>query len=945
MRCTRSAADALWWARALGTVSADGARHHVPNLIPFSPDRVPRRKGWSIYAHRGDPEMPHGVQRQWLSQSAKDPTLYAWALLPGQAGLVVVDVDDPDVLDELLAVYGDTPVQVRTPRGGRHLYYLAPGDEHTPGVPSRTGVRGAHSYDIKSDGLPCHAAMQRHHSLRDVRYEVDVPGGWQGERWEVGELRRLLPTFRAEVAAAEWAAYNPIPETPEHLDECVLACTLDELDAARRYLQAAGSAVDGSRHEHTRKLILKLGDLGYPREVAENLLVEWNRGSDHPWTAEELAYKVEHYYRRRNLPIGWRASEMQQLEDGEFDDPDMPPQLDTDELIIALNESAATDADASASASTSVVETATFEVARHAAYEARLEGGGPAEVAAAARAAGVPSAAAQTIVGEVFGPDGLPHIDVADLFADVPAALEQCLAVQEAVRMSSADVPALFALGFASATLAARCRVEIAQRFKPPPHLFVVASVPSGRGKSAALSRMGETMTRRWQDDAALEWDVVAEEASVRGGIAKSLYDDYQRQAVKLRRGIDGATQSGADALGGVAEQRAQLERVSSLMTGLAAEIRAGNVSRPSWIHADSTPEKLVDMVKEHGFALLMAGEGSVILQAFTQGYTGNNRVAALLSAWTGEALDRARVGNGTIKRPDRFAELHACMVLPVQAFLLEPGSTGSVDRDRSKVLQDLAAAGFFARCLVAREEVTGECSAPLEFDETWLAAASKASTRHDAAQAAWDDLLVDVWLSGYHPAPAQLLAPERGEDPHSIAVEPAALNHLLRFQSWAAEHARPNGRWFADRVAESAARVGEQAMRVAAVLACMRTRSCIGVEITLAEAERAVRFCMNYAMPIIAHILERAKPDPIADDAEVVRRKTELLQAAHPAGVPRRVLQQKLGRGWGKQEASQRVGRLDAAIEHLEVLGQVSVARSPKGSILAIKIPPPKKT
>lgn len=931
-----------------------------------------------MWAHRGDPCIPRGMQRDWLARSARDLTWWAWALLPGQAGLVVVDVDDPELLPELIELYGDTPVKVRTPRGGTHLYYLAPpapggaaGDDNGPAVQSRTGVRGHHSYDVKADGQPCHCPGQRHHMLRHLRYEVDVPGGWRGglgaNAWKVGELRAMLPTFHADAADADWAAHNPKLETPEHLDEHILAGTPAERDMGARYLHAAGPAVSGQGgHDHTRKLIQKLGDLGFPEAIGSELLHEWNRSCEPPWSSRDLDSKIEHYYRRRNMPIGWRAAELEVVDEVDDGDPaEMASDADASAMLSRMVADMRANVGASASAGAGTVAereppnleppaeavvpdtvaargptaAATYELARRAAFTARKDGGNRAAVAAAITAVGgVLASDARELVAEVFGADALPHVDIADLFADVPLVSEQCLAAQESLRMSSADVPALFALGFASAALAARCRIEVEPPgFRPPPHLFVVASVPSGRGKSGAVDRMGGVLHRKWQSDIGVEWDEVALAAAVQRDTARSLYADYQRQAVRLRKTINEGGRKGESLI----EAQANLDIVEGHLRKAQAEIQAAQLSKPTWIQADSTPEKFVNLVKEFGFALLVAGEGATILQAFTQGNVGRNRVAALLSAWTGEALDRARVGGqNAVVVVDRYAELHACMVLPVQNFLLEPSGE---DRERTTILRELAAAGFFARCIVAREEVTGTCEAPIEFDDTWAGVPKVTGTRHIAAKIAWDDLLTEIWVSGYRPPPAQPLAPERPDEPHSIHLVPEARDHLLRFQTWAAEQTKIGGRWAAERVAESANRVGEQAMRVAAVLAVMRHRSCVGVEITLAEAERAVRFCKDYAMPLIEHLLERAKPDPIADDADVVRKRVADLQVKYPAGVPKRVLQQRLGRGWGKPDANARASRVDAALEHLETIAAVTVARNPKGVIMSILIPLPK--
>jgi excisionase family DNA binding protein len=66
----------------------------------------------------------------------------------GLSGLVVVDVDDPALVDTALAHFGATPLRVRTPSGGRHLYF-----RDTTGQRCRN-LRLSHgaAIDVKGEG-------------------------------------------------------------------------------------------------------------------------------------------------------------------------------------------------------------------------------------------------------------------------------------------------------------------------------------------------------------------------------------------------------------------------------------------------------------------------------------------------------------------------------------------------------------------------------------------------------------------------------------------------------------------------------------------------------------------------------------------------------------------------------------------------------------------------
>ena len=81
-------------------------------------------KGWN----RWKSQRPDAV-RKWI---ARFPTCNV-AVNCGASGLTVIDLDDPALFDYAIQRFGETPLQVATPRGGRHLYYRNSG-EHCPNV-------------------------------------------------------------------------------------------------------------------------------------------------------------------------------------------------------------------------------------------------------------------------------------------------------------------------------------------------------------------------------------------------------------------------------------------------------------------------------------------------------------------------------------------------------------------------------------------------------------------------------------------------------------------------------------------------------------------------------------------------------------------------------------------------------------------------------------------
>lgn len=348
-------ATALLWADA---IRAPGV---APLIIPFNLrldergqlERRPLVGGYhsSLTRRRAEnASEPQTEQPTWRWQSWANRGVWqrggshvqpeAWAVPPGRLGVVVVDVDDPALIDELLDLYGETPVVVASPSGGTHLYYRAPDDGPPP--PSRTGVRGHHTYDIKADGATIHAPGSRHHRCPGT-YTADAPGIVDGALrrgrrpvLKASELWHAMPVFPQFVADEEWDLYHP-PRTDMSLEEIILPDTPDVRRFVSAYMRAAGPAVAGSGgHIHTRNLMLKIGDLGVSRELAHELAIEWDQGNEPPWF-EQLGCKVDDAYASREYPIGCKAREMG-LVDDESGAPDEEDAADDVELASHADE-------------------------------------------------------------------------------------------------------------------------------------------------------------------------------------------------------------------------------------------------------------------------------------------------------------------------------------------------------------------------------------------------------------------------------------------------------------------------------------------------------------------------------------------------------------------------------------------------------------------------------
>ena len=101
----------------------------------------------------------------------------------GASGIVVVDVDEPELVEEMLQRFGDTPLITRTPSGGVHLWYRKVG-----AVKSGT-LRPNLEVDIKADRGQV-IVPPSFNRQSGVPYELEP-----GSTWD--DLARL-PLFRQE---------------------------------------------------------------------------------------------------------------------------------------------------------------------------------------------------------------------------------------------------------------------------------------------------------------------------------------------------------------------------------------------------------------------------------------------------------------------------------------------------------------------------------------------------------------------------------------------------------------------------------------------------------------------------------------------------------------------------------------------------------------------------
>lgn len=246
------------------------------------------RRGWYVF-----PVQPNGKvplkDFAWKERSTNDPAkvqaagdhpLYRdcnWAVDCGRSGLVVVDVDvkkdkDGEATLKTLPPLPST-MEVRTPTGGRHLYFTGDG-------PTTAGKLGV--------GL----------DTRGVGGYVLIPGS---------KLANGTYTFTAygdnPSPAPSWLVLKLGASTEKRADRADAVCELDQphnIDRATQYLtQGAPEAIEGSGGDATTyEVACRVRDLGLSETKALELMSEhWNQAkASPPWDENELACKVHNAY-------------------------------------------------------------------------------------------------------------------------------------------------------------------------------------------------------------------------------------------------------------------------------------------------------------------------------------------------------------------------------------------------------------------------------------------------------------------------------------------------------------------------------------------------------------------------------------------------------------------------------------------------------------------------
>lgn len=249
------------------------------------------KPGWYLFPLSNQSKKPiEGTNG--IDMSSPDPAQWArwaeefpgcnWGVDCGRSGLFVIDPDG-EVGEatwsalELEHGISDT-FEVRTPRGGRHLYYIGDGKSTVHKLGPKLDTRGEQGYVV----LPGCSIPEGTYTLIQDRPLATAP------------------TWAVEAAGATRDKVQGI----EELDQP------QNVARARSYLANEEPAIEGfGGDHHTFVVACTVLDLGVSEEKAFELMQPWNDRCDPPWDADDLKVKIENAATYRQNGLGAYALE------------------------------------------------------------------------------------------------------------------------------------------------------------------------------------------------------------------------------------------------------------------------------------------------------------------------------------------------------------------------------------------------------------------------------------------------------------------------------------------------------------------------------------------------------------------------------------------------------------------------------------------------------------
>jgi hypothetical protein len=267
------------------------------------------KKGLNLFRIRTNDKKPFADG--W--QSEAKPDAKAWTNgrdynigVATGAGVVVIDIDMKKGVDgeanwEALG-FEESPFQIKTPSGGRHLYYktAAPISNSASKIADGVDVRGQGGYVVGP-------GSQTEDGVYTVLHKAGAKMAAMPE-----ELVRLCGEKRQS---------DEQRDTP--------ACELDlehNVESAEAYLARAEESVEGAGGDHNAFAVAaRVRELGVSEEVCLDLMLGgWNERCAPPWSGEELSVKVKNAYAYAN---GRSGSDTAEADFADDDDSELQPSI------------------------------------------------------------------------------------------------------------------------------------------------------------------------------------------------------------------------------------------------------------------------------------------------------------------------------------------------------------------------------------------------------------------------------------------------------------------------------------------------------------------------------------------------------------------------------------------------------------------------------------------
>jgi hypothetical protein len=263
-----------------------------PIPLPFGS----KGKGMQLKWKRYQTEMPTEAEIvEWFGSG-----LWNVALVTGNGGtdhgVVVVDVDDPLLLDQVIEHCGDTPMRTQTPRGGVHLWYRMRAGVHYGNAVKSKG----RAVDLRAEGAYAVVPWSRN--------EAGVPYRWLGP---------VLPAEELPLLKVSWLRERKRPK-PLAVPEEILAMTRDQTRAHVRgsfngerlpvgrgrirspegYVMRIGSVQGDNGSKALVRCVCVFRDAGRtPQQAFDYLWRVWNPAKAMPpWSEDEIWYAIRRHY-------------------------------------------------------------------------------------------------------------------------------------------------------------------------------------------------------------------------------------------------------------------------------------------------------------------------------------------------------------------------------------------------------------------------------------------------------------------------------------------------------------------------------------------------------------------------------------------------------------------------------------------------------------------------